>query len=424
MKYCLINPSSRGNDNCPNIGLAYVSAVLKKCGHEVTVIDYALMPFPKKRHLRKEYDVYGFSVKSNTFDEVRELATELHEKHGGGKEIWLGGPMTTLDRNTLSNAMPFADIKSLFFDEEIMVSEFGSKALGSTKRVFDLDDVPFPDYTTFDSFTKMKQDFKTGKLIYPLITSRGCPEKCKFCPVPIIGGGLWRKRSPDNVIEELLAAIDQFRFEHVQVLDDNATVDVRRWKKFCEILIELQESGKLSSTFKWMCPNGIRADLGDDEMYELMGRAGCYYATVGFEHIKPDLLAGMIKGETYEQIVEGIHLMGPHFRKARDRLGIAWGGVGAFFIIGLPGATRQDDEDCLAWANEHKEKGVIDLYHFNLYSPYAGTPWWDDPQVQAGLIGNYTDSIHFGEGLKVTYATEDYPAEDRVEMMKKAGFAW
>jgi hypothetical protein len=78
----------------------------------------------------------------------------------------------------------------------------------------------------------------------------------------------------------------------------------------------------------------------------------------------------------------------------------------------------------LAWANEHKEKGVIDLYHFNLYSPYAGTPWWDDPQVQAGLIGNYTDSIHFGEGLKVTYATEDYPAEDRVEMMKKAGFAW
>ena len=68
-----------------------------------------------------------------------------------------------------------------------------------------LDEIPFPKWELFP-YQKyaIPQSSAAGDLPFlPMLTSRGCPFGCHYCPYPVGQGIPWRFRSPQNVVDEI-----------------------------------------------------------------------------------------------------------------------------------------------------------------------------------------------------------------------------
>jgi len=63
----------------------------------------------------------------------------------------------------------------------------------------DLDSLPFPAHHLWP-IDRLR---KYGKVVFPLMTSRGCIFWCEFCSAVRMFGRRFRMRSPKNVVDEL-----------------------------------------------------------------------------------------------------------------------------------------------------------------------------------------------------------------------------
>ncbi len=70
-----------------------------------------------------------------------------------------------------------------------------------------------------------------------MITSRGCPYDCNFCSTHPTAGYKWRPRSPKNVLEELMLLNTKFEVNHIEIEDDNFSLNKTRTKKILENII-------------------------------------------------------------------------------------------------------------------------------------------------------------------------------------------
>lgn len=377
MKYLLVTPFTQGNHNTPNIGLAYLGTCLKNQGNEVEIIDYELKPFPINRHL-KECDVLGVSVKVNTYKEAQRLTKSYHNTFPTTKIIW-GGPMVTYSLDLCKSENP-------------EVTEFYT-GLATELTNCDFIDFPIPDYDLFDSCEIISNMWSSGKSRYPLTTSIGCPFACLFCN----SSKQYKPRTPESCIEELNYAIKTWKIRSFMPMDDNFNLNKPRVLKFCQLVRPLR--------LPWTCTNGLRANTFDLEQGLALKAAGCYRFSFGIESSNPEVLKLNQKGETIDQIEKAI------------RIALALGfQVNGFFIIGLPGSSFELDRQSLAWA---KNLGID--YHFNILTPYPGTELYD--RYKDNIVGDPFKSLHFSDDiskLNVSYATKDYPIEDRIAMYKLA----
>lgn len=119
------------------------------------------------------------------------------------------------------------------------------------------------------------------------VSSRGCPYECAFCYRGAQGERLYRMRSAQNLVDEVLAIIKLYNIDFFGFNDDNFAVDIRRIR-------ELPEAFKLLDGFRW--GTHTRLDEAADERAELMARAGCIYIGFGAESASPPVLEQMKKG--------------------------------------------------------------------------------------------------------------------------------
>src|SRR5205814_1110404 len=77
----------------------------------------------------------------------------------------------------------------------------------------------------------------------------------------------FRVKSPQRVLEDMRSIAARYGFRGFNLVHDMFTVDRRKVAAFCETLIEANEG------FKWSC--SARTDCVDEELLELMARAGC-----------------------------------------------------------------------------------------------------------------------------------------------------
>ncbi|MFC1890609.1 B12-binding domain-containing radical SAM protein, partial [Thermodesulfobacteriota bacterium] len=105
----------------------------------------------------------------------------------------------------------------------------------------DLDALPFPDYLPEGKYLVDGEGIREGISIkdfngvYEIMTSRGCPFSCDFCCNGQLreilsgsGGKYLRRRSPANVIGELVEAKERFEIKYVNFQDDVFTFG-REW---------------------------------------------------------------------------------------------------------------------------------------------------------------------------------------------------
>lgn len=398
----------------PNVGIAYLIPLLRRSGHDLLIIDLNNEPLQNglvmERIKQFDPDVLGLSAKTATIKDARSLAQQIKNLRPS-LPIVLGGPHTIFAPKTLAKE-PFFDVVFVGEGErafpEIVASlnagslpetakgvlvEKGPEIKPSIDRPLltqeDLESIPFPEYDLFPE--NVRQGIRRN---YPLITSRGCVHKCIYCSVPEISGKRVRTRSADRIIEELVWARKSYGAEGFEVIDDVFNIDMDRCKEFCHALIRADLS------MPWSCPNGIRADRLDSELAGLMRRSGCSSVMLGIETADPTVLATVRKGETIEEIEEGIRIL--------QGAGIK---VGGYFIIGLPGDSLQSQKKSVEFA-----KRMAIGAHFNMLIPYPGTAIWEWAKTNAKFISDIENGLHFADDsdkLNIVFETDDFTAYER-----------
>lgn len=208
-------------------------------------------------------------------------------------------------------------IKGLIYRED-------GKAIYTGDRPFlkDLDSIPFPRYSRFDL-----QNYDN---FIPVVSSRGCPYKCSYCPVQLAIGKHFRFRSAKNIVEEIefwyRKGCRSFGFA-----DDNFTLRPERVSQFCdEIEIRRFNGIRLS------CSNGIRADRVNREILARMKEVGFYQLSFGVEAGNDTILRNLHKGEKIDTIKKAIS----------DACDLGYE-VGLFFLLGSPGESWKDVQDSI-----------------------------------------------------------------------------
>ena len=130
---------------------------------------------------------------------------------------------------------------------------------------FPIDALPIPDLSDFAPSTYTL----AGKAMTFMITSRSCPHKCSFCSVHTTFGTDYRRRSLENVLEEIELRYQQ-GYRVIDFEDDNLTYYKNTFKELCRRLIARFPSREM----EYVAMNGISYLSLDDELLELMFRAG------------------------------------------------------------------------------------------------------------------------------------------------------
>jgi radical SAM superfamily enzyme YgiQ (UPF0313 family) len=102
-----------------------------------------------------------------------------------------------------------------------------------------------------------------------MITSRSCPHKCSFCSVHTTFGTEYRRRSLDNVFEEIVSRYQE-GYRVIDFEDDNLTYYKQTFKELCRRLIARFPEREM----EFVAMNGISYLSLDDELLELMYQAG------------------------------------------------------------------------------------------------------------------------------------------------------
>ncbi|WP_298229508.1 glycosyltransferase [Gryllotalpicola sp.] len=413
----LIDPAgwqgaAAGQRPYPNIGIAFLIPPLLRAGHSVEVIDLNNETLSQvetiDRIVALRPDVVGFSVKTATMKSSRLLGRSIRPLLPETRII-LGGPHATLCGSDLihegwvdavmagEGEERIADVVDHLVNRDAPASvDHSVEHSGPPEKLFvrspavaDLDTLAYSEYGAFPA--SVQAFLSTG---YPLITSRGCVFGCTYCSVPTISGRCFRRRAPERIVAELTWARRRWGIVSFELIDDSFNIDMRHSKRICQALIEADLG------LRWTCPNGIRADLIDEELASLMASAGCWMVMLGVEHADPGVLRAANKGETLGDIERGIRCL--------QRAGIE---VGGYFIIGLPGDSLAATQASIDFA---ARLGIVP--RFNMLVPYPGTALWSWVQRHGRQLADIEDGMHFAAGgaLLPTFETPEFPARDRI----------
>ena len=332
----------------PQIGLAMLSAVLKRAGHKIQVVDYQFCHNAiavDKSIEQFSPDIIGVSLYTSTMKEADKIIDIVSRFDF---PLLVGGPHATLYSEELigDNRIDYI-VKG---EAEEIITKLIEEARPQRKpevvdsMLPDVSKLPFPDFTSFSGY-----DIITD---YPLMTSRGCPHNCSFCAVHLISSRKWRARSPRDCIDELKEAKRKLpNLIKVGIFDDAPMVDPRHIKEILRLYLE--EEINLPVVVL-----NSRADNLDEEIMGLLKKCGCLSVCLGVEHGHPDVFNNINKGETLEEIIDKARLI--------KKYGFA---LYLCFIIGLPGDSLNKTKYSIRLAKELNADQVI----WNNCVPYKGT---------------------------------------------------
>jgi len=320
------------NDPCERLGVEYISAVLKKGGHNVKVfVDPQLFNdvyisfktlsriFDYKKTLLSELkaynpDIIGFSTDTEHYQWASTLAKMI--KSEMDTPIIFGGihPTSVPERVIANDCVDMVCVGEGEYPMLELVHSMEKGSIDTSIRniwfkrdgrvianevrplIEDLDSLPMPDHTVFYETSSY---FQKG---YYIVTSRGCPYTCSYCSHSYLqdlysGKGMYlRQRSVSNAIHELLEAKNKHKPDLVVFLDDCFGYD-RGWlEKFSEMY-------RKNIRTKFTC--ALHPSYVSRETVELLKSAGCCQVTLGIQSLDEDIRSRLkIAGRQYLRFPE------------------------------------------------------------------------------------------------------------------------
>jgi anaerobic magnesium-protoporphyrin IX monomethyl ester cyclase len=395
----------------PSLGLAYLAAVSEQRGDEVRVLDMQVEDVP----LAQVVDgfaphVVGITATTVQIESAWQVAREL--KRLTDARVVLGGPHPTVlpgesaekpdvdfvvrgegeatwtelcDR--LERGASLAGLSGVTYQDQGEVIHNPDRPV-----IPDVDSIPFPAYHLFKmqrySNLQPTLDDVDGPS-YPMLSSRGCPYRCNYCSQILPRG--WRARSPESVVSEWRWLVEELGAAEIGVLDDSFNIDRKRALEICDLIID-----QGLNHVPWIMINGIRANLADEELLGRMREAGCIRTAFGVESGNQQILDTVIhKQLTLDQVRAAF--------KAAKAVGMETIG---FFIIGLPGETKETMEDTIRFACELDPV----VANFSMATPFPGTQMYDQVLERGRLLVHDWHEFAFFEN-KAQFETGEMPAE-------------
>jgi anaerobic magnesium-protoporphyrin IX monomethyl ester cyclase len=351
----------------PPLGISYIAASLQQAGHKVYLVDCTFMN--RKEALRKalavKVEVVGIYCMVTMLDECLWFAEQLRDHCS---LLVAGGPLPTCDPELF---LRHFDVVVRGEGEQSMIEllhayEEGTgpgnipgivhrahPGLSSKEEIhfnsgreftMDLDRIPFPARELLPNEKYIRYGKrKYGASMTTVMSTRGCPYHCEFCS-NVVFGGSYRERSPQNVVDEIEAAL-AIGYERISFADDVFSMKKERVIRICQ---EIRQRGL---HFQWECL--CRVDALDYPTALEMKNAGCARIFFGVESGNDHVLEIMNKKITTDSARQAIH--------AAHQAGLQ---VGAFFILGYPGETDDTVLETLHFATS------LQLDYLGLSMPY------------------------------------------------------
>jgi anaerobic magnesium-protoporphyrin IX monomethyl ester cyclase len=169
----------------------------------------------------------------------------------------------------------------------------------------DLDELPFPDYLPDKKYFVDRAGIREGISIrdfnglYETMTARGCPFSCSYCCNTQLRNIVsehktkyLRRRSPSNVIQELVAAKKLFRIKYINFQDDVFTFN-RNW------LREFAREYKKHVGIPFWCYH--HPHYSDRESLRFIKECGVEHVTLGVQSGSDAMLKGIYDRNTSKE---------------------------------------------------------------------------------------------------------------------------
>ena len=228
------------------------------------------------------------------------------------------------------------------------------------EKMRDIDLLPFPNRHKIDLQQYLGAWKRAhGHSAVSISTQRGCPYTCRWCSTAVYGQS-YRRRSPQNVVDEIVFLKENCDFDLIWFVDDVFTVS-HKW--LAEFRDELE---KRSLRIQFECIT--RADRLNEEVIAMLKSCGCFRVWIGAESGSQRIIDAMDRRVDVGQVRAMI-------RSAREA-GIQ---AGTFIMLGYPGETESDIRETV----EHLKASNPDLFTITVAYPIKGTGLYEEVQANS-----------------------------------------
>ncbi len=369
---------------CETLAIEYLSASLKAAGHNTylcfdpQLFDDTFLKYPILSKIFDYSDIIiedirryspgliAFSVVSDNFPWAVRLSKKI-KQHFDIPIVFGGVHPTSVPEYVLQYSA--ADYVIMGEGEEALVdlvgnitqesicrtipnvwSKKGTEIIQNDVRplVEDLDSLPFPDK---DIFYRQLPHIRDG---YICLSSRGCVNKCTFCNNWLYKdyiykgkGKFFRRRSPQNLLAELIDAKKKYDYKAVHFWDEIFISD-RKW------LFQFLEGYREHIHVPFTCC--IHVNFIDEEVADALRASNCWQAIMGVQSLNEQLKKSILnRHESNEKVRNAIACL-----KKENILAICEN------MLGLPTQDEQDIVNMLSFYNETRPNR-LSVYFLRYY---------------------------------------------------------
>jgi anaerobic magnesium-protoporphyrin IX monomethyl ester cyclase len=298
----------------PPTGLEYIAASMKDLVGKVTLLDLRYEkgyqdPKVLSKFIRNEIDLLCVSIRwESRFEEVCDFVSRLPPEVctvvGGYKATeeveYLFHRCPNIDMivrgegeeiiKQIVTGIPYKDIRGLSYREN------GGIVHNEIHPLPDITRIPFPDRSLrkYD-YSLIKHGVRLSSHLFDtVLTTRGCPFKCKFCTFSL--NPLGQKRSyTERPVESVIEELKTVTADVVLFSDDNFFTNAKRSEQLCDLIIE----NKIKKIFVVQA----RIDIAQHpRVLDKAEKAGFKVFLIGIESPHDRILEQLQKGITQQQV--------------------------------------------------------------------------------------------------------------------------
>jgi anaerobic magnesium-protoporphyrin IX monomethyl ester cyclase len=298
----------------PPTGLEYIAASMKDLVGKVTLLDLRYEKDLCKLEVLSEFitsqiDLLCISIRwesqfEKICDFISQLPAEVCTIVGGYKATleveYLFERCPNIDMivrgegediiQQIVTGTPYRDIKGLSYRQNGQIIHNENHDLPDVTRI------PFPDRSLrrHDYYWIQQGVRLSSRTFDTILTTRGCPFKCKFCTFSL--NPLGQKRSyTERPLESVIEELKTIKADFVLFSDDNFFTNPKRSEELCDLIIE----NNIKKTFAVQS----RIDMAKyPKILDKAEKAGFKLFLIGIESPHDWILKLLAKGITQQQI--------------------------------------------------------------------------------------------------------------------------